>query len=118
MAFRAKGKNKTRKIIKIIIITVVIIALGVTGVLVARRFVSGGKTEEITYRVRQETYENVIEISGNISAANSQSLQAAGSGTVQAVYVKEGDRVKKGQVILELDATEQDYTTWRALTMT
>lgn len=109
MAFRANGKNKTRKIIKIIIITVVIIALGVTGVLVARRFVSGGEAEEITYRVRQETYENVIEISGNISAANSQSLQAAGSGTVQAVYVKEGDRVKKGQVILELDATEQEY---------
>ena len=101
--------NKKRKIIKIIIFSVVGVALAVTGVLVARKFVSGGTKEDTTYKVRQETYENVIEISGNISAANSQSLQAAGSGTVQAVYVKEGDRVKKGQVILELDATEQQY---------
>lgn len=111
MAIRSANNrnNKKRKIIKIIIFSVVGVALAVTGVLVARKFVSGDTKEDTTYKVRQETYENVIEISGNISAANSQSLQAAGSGTVQAVYVKEGDRVKKGQVILELDATEQQY---------
>ena len=111
MAVRPKFRNKSKKgkIIKIIIISVVVIALGTAGVFVARKLVSGDTVEDKTYRVRQETYENVIEISGNIAAANSQSLQAAGSGTVQAVYVKEGDRVKKGQVILELDATEQQY---------
>ncbi len=104
MALRSK-----RKIIKIVIISVVVIALGTVGVFVARKFVSGDSAEVATYKVRQETYENVIEISGNIAAANSQTLQAAGSGTVQAVYVKEGDRVKKGQVIMELDSTEQQY---------
>ena len=109
MRSNGKNKSKARKIIKIVIIAVVAIALAVTGVLVARKFVSGDTKEEATYRVRQETYENVIEISGNIAAANSQTLQAAGSGTVQAVYVKEGDRVKKGQVIMQLDSTEQQY---------
>ncbi len=104
MALRSK-----RKIIKIVIISVVVIALGTVGVFVARKFVSGDSAEVATYKVRQETYENVIEISGNIAAANSQTLQAAGSGTVQAVYVKEGDRVKKGQVIIQLDSTEQQY---------
>jgi multidrug efflux pump subunit AcrA (membrane-fusion protein) len=101
--------RSNRKIIKIVIISVVVIALGTVGVFVARKFVSGDSAEVATYKVRQETYENVIEISGNIAAANSQTLQAAGSGTVQAVYVKEGDRVKKGQVIMELDSTEQQY---------
>ena len=111
MAMRRRFTNNSKKgkIIKIVIISVVVIALGTVGVFVARKLVSGGSTEVEIYKVRQETYENIIEISGNISAANSQSLQAAGSGTVQAVYVKEGDRVKKGQVILELDATEQQY---------
>ncbi|MCR4714632.1 MAG: efflux RND transporter periplasmic adaptor subunit [Treponemataceae bacterium] len=104
-----RNRSKKGKIIKIVIISVVVIALGTAGVFVARKLVSGNSAEETTYKVRQETYENVIEISGNIAAANSQTLQAAGSGTVQAVYVKEGDRVKKGQVIMELDSTEQQY---------
>ena len=110
MAVRSnRNKSKKGKIIKIVIISVAVIVLGTVGVFVARNAVSGGKKETTTYKVRQETYENVIEISGNIAAASSQTLQAAGSGTVQAVYVKEGDRVKKGQLILELDATEQQY---------
>jgi multidrug efflux pump subunit AcrA (membrane-fusion protein) len=36
-------------------------------------------------------------------------LQAAGDGTVTAVYVKEGDRVRKGQIILQMDDSEQRY---------
>lgn len=109
MAVGPRNKTKVSKVVRIIIISSVVLVVGIAGVFLARKYVSGGEAAEETYKVRQETYENVIEISGNISAANSQSLQAAGSGTVQAVYVKEGDRVKKGQVILELDATEQEY---------
>ncbi len=104
-----RSNKKKSKVVKIVIISVAVVVLGTVGVFVARNAVSGGKTETATYKVRQETYENIIEISGNIAAASSQTLQAAGSGTVQAVYVKEGDRVKKGQLILELDATEQQY---------
>ncbi|MDR2842031.1 MAG: HlyD family efflux transporter periplasmic adaptor subunit [Spirochaetaceae bacterium] len=67
------------------------------------------KQEEIFYTVHSEEYRNVIEIAGNISAAKEQKLQAAGDGTVMAVYVKEGDSVKKDQLLLQIDDTEQRY---------
>ena len=91
------------------IIAILIILLVGLGLYFARKTVKGPEMEDVVYKVITETYENVIEISGNISAAQSQELQAAGSGTVQKVYVKEGDKVKKGDIILELDATEQEY---------
>jgi multidrug efflux pump subunit AcrA (membrane-fusion protein) len=55
------------------------------------------------YTVREEIFRNVIEIAGNIEAAQQQNIQAAGDGTVEAVYVKEGDRVKEGQILFQLD---------------
>ncbi|ULQ60961.1 efflux RND transporter periplasmic adaptor subunit [Brucepastera parasyntrophica] len=61
------------------------------------------------YTVRRETFKNIIEISGNIEAAQQQNLQAAGDGTVEQVFVKEGDRVKTGTVLVVLDDTQQQY---------
>lgn len=60
-------------------------------------------------RVLKETVTNIIEISGTIQAAKTQTLTAAGSGTVTSVYVAVGDRVKKGDVLMELDKSEQEY---------
>lgn len=105
------AKNKKRRRIRRIIITVILLAVAGAGAYLY--FTKQNKPveveEQIAYQVKKETYENVIEVSGNISAAQKQELQAAGAGTVEAVYVKEGDHVKKGQVILELDDTDQRY---------
>lgn len=60
-------------------------------------------------RVIKETVTNIIEISGTIQAAQTQTLTAAGNGTVTAVNVAVGDRVKKGDVLMELDKSEQEY---------
>jgi multidrug efflux pump subunit AcrA (membrane-fusion protein) len=90
-------------------VTVVII-LGAAGLFIAfRQFEGSGKTTATTYRVKSETYTSTIEIAGTISAAKEQNLQAAGDGTVNAVYVKEGDTVTKGRVILQMDDSEQRY---------
>lgn len=43
-----------------------------------------------------------------IPSGRSKLLQTAESGTVRAILVREGDRVRAGQVLLELDATEPD----------
>lgn len=64
---------------------------------------------ETSLKVIRETVTNVIEISGTIQAAQTQTLTAAGNGTVTGVYVKVGDKVKKGQVLMELDKSEQEY---------
>lgn len=107
------GVKKTKKSKKGLITFIVIIILAAligSGVFFLRKKNTEPKTEQSAeYTVREETFENVIEITGNVSAAASQDLKAAGSGSVTAVYVKEGDFVKKGQVILAMDATEQEY---------
>lgn len=86
-------------------------AMVIAGALVgARKAVAASKrSETITYTVRKETYENTIEIAGTVSAAKEQSLQAQNFGSVVAVYVKEGDTVRKGDVLLQVDDSSQVY---------
>jgi multidrug efflux pump subunit AcrA (membrane-fusion protein) len=101
-------KKKSKKVKKIIITAGVIVALALS-LVIARRIKNNSGGLDRTYIVRRETYENVIEIAGNVAAAQEQTLQAAGDGTVTAVYVSEGDTVKKGDLILQLDDSEQRY---------
>ena len=98
--------KKRVKIIIIILAVVVVIA----GVLVGLRFfLHKDKTTVQYYTVNKETYENVIEISGTVSAAQQQTLNALGAGTVKKVYVKKGDTVKKGDILVQLDDSEEVY---------
>ena len=98
-----------KKKIKIIIIIAVVLALIAAGLVVLKTLLSSKKTEKVFYTANVETYENVIEISGTVAAAEEQTLQALSAGTVTAVYVKAGDHVKKGDVIIQLDDSEQIY---------
>lgn len=70
---------------------------------------SKSSSQSQTYTVRTETYENAIEIAGTVSAAKEQTLESLNDGTVVAVYKKEGERVKAGDVIVQLDDSEQQY---------
>jgi multidrug efflux pump subunit AcrA (membrane-fusion protein) len=93
-----------------LIIGIIIAALLVGGTLFFFTRKNQGKTgPETVFTVREELYRNVIEISGNIEAAQQQNLQAAGDGTVEAVYVKEGDRVKTGQLLFRLDDSQDRF---------
>lgn len=100
---------KTKKIIKILILVIVLAALAVGGFFAYKFFFKKTTVEESSYQVKKETYENVIEISGTVAAAQEQTLQALSAGTVLGVYVKAGDRVKKGDVLIQLDDTTEQY---------
>lgn len=63
----------------------------------------------VKLKVQQQTIKNVIDISGNISAANSQKLMASSNSIVEEVFVKEGDFVKKGMPLVWMDSLEEDY---------
>lgn len=103
-----KLKFKNKKImIAVIAAASLLVILIILGIL---RSVLGSKSNEKTfYTANVETYENVVEISGTVAAAQEQTLQALSAGTVTAVYVKAGDKVKKGDIILKLDDSEQIY---------
>lgn len=104
-----KKNKKMKKGVKILIIFL-IAAVVVAGVLVGLRFFLHKDSNQTQfYTVNKETYENVIEISGTVSAAQQQTLNALGAGTVMEVYVKEGDHVKKGDILVQLDDSEEVY---------
>lgn len=98
--------KKRVKIIIIITAVVVVIAGGLVGL---RFFLHKDTSQPQYYTVNKEIYENVIEISGTVSAAQQQTLNALGAGTVKKVYVKKGDTVKKGDVLVQLDDSDEVY---------
>lgn len=54
-------------------------------------------------------YSSEIDISGYVEAFDTQTVMIRAAGTVTGVYVEEGDRVVKGQLLAEVDSTSQSY---------
>ena len=104
-----KRKKRGHKKLIIFFVVLILIALIVGGLFAARKILSSINKTDTTYMVKEETYENVISIAGVVSAAHKQTLQALSDGTVMAVYVEQGDTVKKGDAILQLDDSTEQY---------
>jgi len=56
--------------------------------------------------VRPETVEDSFESVGTVTAAKSTMLSSKTVGTIVAVLAREGDRVKQGQTLIEIDARD------------
>lgn len=106
---KKKLTKKQKKYLKITIAFGLAIIVVSVGLAVAKKIIERKRMDLRTYVVRAEQYQNVIEIAGTVCAAQEQALQALGDGTVLKVAVKKGDKVKKGDLILQLDSTEQEY---------
>lgn len=100
---------KRKQKIKIAVFSMAGLAAVIVVLFAARSFLAEDDISNVTYRVRQEKYENVIDVAGVVSAAQEQTLQALSDGTVVGVFVKQGDYVKKGDIIIQLDDTTQQY---------
>ena len=74
---------KKNRMFLIIIAGAVVVAGGlIFGVTIIIKKIN---TKPVYYTVTKEIYENVIEISGTVEAAQEQTLQALSDGTVMAV---------------------------------
>ena len=62
-----------------------------------------------TTTVRRESYHTSIDVSGSVVAYDTQKVQIRGTGAVTGVFVSEGDRVKKGQLLASVDDSDQRY---------
>lgn len=94
---------------KIIFFCAIFLVLIILGLVTARKLMNKNALDSTFYSVRKETLENCIEIAGTVSAADEQKLQALSDGTVTGVFVKAGDKVKKGQILIQLDDTTEQY---------
>jgi multidrug efflux pump subunit AcrA (membrane-fusion protein) len=99
-------KQKKRLIIGIVLIVVIVCVI--TAIIV-HNSKNSSKIKDVTYTVKQETYENVIDVSGYIAAAKEQTLYVASDATVTHVNVKEGDVVKAGDVLVQFTDSEEQY---------
>jgi multidrug efflux pump subunit AcrA (membrane-fusion protein) len=53
--------------------------------------------------VAKSEFNHYIEVQGKVDGSEKHTVFPANMGTVMAVYVKEGDAVKKGQVLAQID---------------
>lgn len=83
-----------------VVLIVLLIALGYYGYSASQK-----QTNTPTYStttVVKDTFVSSISVSGSISSGNTTNISTKASGTVSAVYVANGDTVKKGQKIMEI----------------
>ncbi|MCR4676079.1 MAG: efflux RND transporter periplasmic adaptor subunit [Sphaerochaetaceae bacterium] len=66
--------------------------------------------EQIQATVYEVTKIPEIDISGYITAYDTQDVMLRTSGTVAEVCVKEGDRVTKGQLLAKLNSSSEEYS--------
>lgn len=63
------------------------------------------KTVPVTVdSVEVKTYEHFFEVHGNVEAEENAALYAEAPGTVKQIHVKEGQDVKKGTLLISIDA--------------
>ncbi len=99
------AKRKRRKRIIWVSITAVVLVLVVTGVLVAS---SGGTKIDPSKlaKVERGDLAKSVVATGKIEPITKVEVKSKASGIVKKLYVDYGDKVKKGQVLAELDRDE------------
>ncbi len=70
---------------------------------------AAAKESVSTTTVRRESYHTSIDVSGSVVAFDTQKVQIRGTGAVTGVFVSEGDRVVKGQLLATVDDSDQQY---------
>ena len=59
-----------------------------------------------TFGLKNQTFKHYIEIQGVVKADKNIEIRPEFGGTVKAIYVKEGQKVKAGQTLIQLDDSE------------
>src|SRR5574340_841053 len=87
---------------KVIFIIVGVIA--VAGILFATLKFSGGSAPEVqTGKVQREDLQTIVSASGEIKPQTYVNIGANAFGKITHLYVQEGDHVKKGQLLAQLE---------------
>ncbi len=64
---------------------------------------SGNSVNVATEIVRPQTYNHFIEVTGKVKADKNTMVSPEGAGKIMRILVKEGDRVRQGQVLAHLN---------------
>ena len=98
-------KEKVRKNKKLVAVALIILVVAIFG---ARRFI--GKEEQsqfITSQVERTTLIDSVQASGSVINASQQVVTTRATGVVKNVFVKDGDSVKKGDKLAEIELDQE-----------
>lgn len=96
---------------KIVVIIITILAIALIAAAVSRRTVVNVRAET----VKQENIINTISTNGKIEPEDNFEAHAVAPAAVKKVLVKEGDKVKAGQLLVQLDDADARAQAARAL---
>jgi HlyD family secretion protein len=95
------------KLKKILIISgAVLVAAGVTTFTIVRA--QSGYTKVLTAKVVRENLVSIVSGTGQIKPKTYVNIGATSFGRITHLYVKEGDRVKKGQVLATVESVQAE----------
>ncbi|HET7102731.1 MAG TPA: efflux RND transporter periplasmic adaptor subunit [Terracidiphilus sp.] len=95
------------KKILLIVLAVVVIA-GLVGFMVYKQ--QSGYTKVLTAKVTRENLTTIVSGTGQIKPKTYVNLGATAMGRVTHLYVKEGDHVKKGEIVATIENVQQEAT--------
>jgi HlyD family secretion protein len=107
-------RKNSRRVIVSVVSLVVVAAIAVVGlkVLAARKTAAALAAKRAgvasIYVVAPQDVATLTTVSGTVAPLRSATLTAQAQGAITAVYKKEGDSVKAGDVIVRIDSTSQD----------
>src|SRR5450830_1723706 len=106
--------KKSRRMIVSVVSLIVVAAIVVVGlkVLAAKKtaaaFAARRAGVSSMYVVAPQDVATLTTVSGTVAPLRYATLTAQAQGAITAVYKKEGDSVKKGEIIVRIDSTSQD----------
>ncbi|MDT4954541.1 MAG: HlyD family secretion protein [Acidobacteriota bacterium] len=95
--------SRKRKII------IVVSAVALLGIIIVVSILAGGKDEpEVTTITvkKRDTLRSTVTASGEVRPVQYVNMTSEVAGRIEEIYVKEGDRVTKGQQLVRLDPTQ------------
>ena len=96
------GRKKKRIVRKIILTLVILLILGAAGLYTWARLRAQYTVVYDEYTATTGTISNSLSFSGSLALKDSKTYSADSSTTVRTIYVREGDRVRKGDRLIRL----------------
>ncbi len=118
----ALKKKLAKQRVKKIITWVVVIVVVVGGMFLYNFYKDNGRfpwseaksavsmVQMVEEKVYESTYNTAIDLSGYVAPFDQQKVNFRSTGAITGVYVVEGQAVKKGDLLVTIDDTSQQYT--------
>jgi len=90
----------------LLIVLAILVAAGLVTFMVVKQ--QSGYTKVMTAKIARQSLSTVISGTGQIKPTTYVNLGATAMGRVTHLYVKEGDRVKKGQIVASIENVQQE----------